>query len=88
MPCNACNTKPYSLSSNEEIIKKDKLIFYKHAEAIACAFIRHYGSSKINDILDEESGITIEQFNIWWKHHQSIDYNRRINVKLKKTLKN
>lgn len=78
MPCNSCSSSSYGPSSNEEIIKKDKLMYYQHAEAIACAFIRHYGTNKIDDLLDEESGITVEQFDLWWNHHEEIDKKRRM----------
>ena len=74
MPCNSCGT-PSRLDSDETIIKKDRLNYYKDAEAIACALFRN--SANPTSVLDAESGLTPEMAEQWYKHHQEIDYHRK-----------
>lgn len=89
MPCNSCSSPSYGPSSNEEIIKKEQLQYYKDAEAIACAFLRHMHSDRriLDDVIDKESGLNVEQVDAWWKHHETLDKNRRIQEKLEKQAK-
>lgn len=91
MPCRSDYMQ--SPPSGTTVVKNDKLEYYKNAEAIACAFMRHlekmdfYKSSHLLGLVaDAECGLTKFQFDEWFKHHKEIDAYRKQQEVLEKEI--